>query len=177
MSLEKSSRPHDGALWTKEALRDDFQRLGVLFDAGEFGVHIPHEMIEVAAHSVTAHGVLQRCEEQVHEERFAAANPAPQVNAADRPLRRFAGKPPQERTEPLEDRGRMCTQILTQNIQAQGGGLLPAVELEAMGAHLGAQARSDCMRTAQRIGPAQRAFVGATSFGSSARSRLPASSR
>ena len=71
----------------RHTLRNDLQRLRMLFDAGKFGVDVAHEMIEMAA--LGAPG--QRCEEQVHEQRFAAPDASPKVKAAWR--RRFARKP------------------------------------------------------------------------------------
>ena len=55
---------------------------------GELGVHVAHEMVEM--HALCARrgrGAVQRREEQIHQQRLAAADAAPQIHAARRVVR------------------------------------------------------------------------------------------
>ena len=111
----------------------------------EFRMHAAHEAIEVAAFGSSN---AERGEEQVHQQRFAAAHTAPQVHPALRGVRRVERQPRHPRAQGLKQGGRLAAQILAQRGEARGCVLLSRVELQTMGGHLFPQAGAHRLRFA-----------------------------
>ena len=92
-------------------------------------MHLAHEAVVVRA---LAELQRQRLEEQVHQKSLAAANAAPEVQAAQGRLDGRHREAPQLRAQLVADGLRLLNQTRAQIIEPRGSLQLSRVELEPM---------------------------------------------
>src|SRR5581483_1493983 len=112
----------DQAVALGDARRERVERILAALQLLQLPVHVAHEMVEV--HPALAHE-RQRQEEAVHEKALAAADPAPEVDAARE--RRVHHEPPQSVAAPRLVR----RPLLVEPLQALDRALLRRVAREA----------------------------------------------
>jgi hypothetical protein len=122
----------------RQALRHDLERLLAARGITHFGVHLAHEAIEVTSFAPLR---AQRVVEPIHQQRLAAADSAPEVQAALRRPRRGARQPAESRPQFVRDS--ILPESRAQSIQSRGRLSLPLIELKPTSGNLVAQPHRD----------------------------------
>jgi len=115
-----------------ELAGDDLERIGCVPQRAEAGVNPAHDPVEVVAELVVER---QGIEEQVHQQRLAAANATPQVGSPHWQWRSDGGdQPPEQARAPW---GAPHGQLLSDPVQHRDGAALRSVLAEPEVAYRG----------------------------------------